>query len=103
MTIASPLAGCVPPCKISVMRPFSTMTVESSAGVGLTQSISLAWVRIVRMAFVDAPLINLRARFLHDFRPLRGVGLQKSRKLLGSTRDNLRAEARHAFAYFGQS
>src|SRR5450756_2576856 len=69
ITFASPAAGCRPPFSISEMRPFSTTTTARSGGARLTQSISVALVKIVRMALRSFCSLGIDSRDLRHLQP----------------------------------
>src|SRR6476646_3575218 len=63
------------PFTISAMRPLSTTTVVFAAGFGSTQSISVAFVRIVLMS------LRLDSRVLCHFQPASAFGFNERTKI----------------------
>src|SRR3954453_765263 len=92
MTVESPVCALRPSRSISAMRPFSITIEQLADGLGSTQSISVAWVRTVR---IMVSLVQVSFRFhagiLRDFEPATRFRFDESAEVGGTVADGFDA------------
>src|SRR5258708_1027091 len=103
MMVESPVAGWRPADRISVMRPFSIATAALGMGLGLTQSISVALVSIVRVFTCLSSSLGLDARVLRHLQPAARFGFDKCAEFGGTVADGLDAAVVKSLHYVGRA